>query len=45
MMVLTLPRLQRDFRVRKKDKNVALQHIEELGLDGWLRSGLKLGKP
>ena len=23
-------RLQRDFRVRKKDKNVALQHIEDL---------------
>ena len=36
------PRLQRDFRVRKKDKNVALQHIEELGpMDGW--SGLRLG--
>lgn len=36
------PRLQRDFRVRKKDKNVALQHIEELGpLVGW--SGLRLG--
>ena len=40
-------RLQRDFRVRKKDKNVALQQIEErLGPpDGWFGwVGLEVGK-
>ncbi len=41
-----LPRLQRDFRVRKKDKNVALQQIEErMGPPdgGWLVFGFPVG--